>query len=146
MTILLFITLCATVIFARTRRTKEEEFLKDTYNTTEGMHLRVVTKVGDIDGDIVAIYFDGLPEGATTSTTHPLTVIPDPNWCDRNPDCLEVINDPNSSFYEAEFNWYIAYDEAGQYKVYVHAVDEHGNDDWVMYIINVADKNRPPQL
>jgi len=108
--------------------------------------LRIVTKVGDIDGDIVNIYYENLPDGATFSTTHPLQETPDDSWCNGDPNCLEVLNDPNSSFYEAKINWTPTYEQAGQYKIYIHAVDEHGNDDWVMYIINVANRNRPPML
>jgi hypothetical protein len=141
--IILLSLIITTVVIAQTRRTKEEEFLKKTINIEELQTVNAVVRACDPDGDPVIIVAEDLPEGATLSETYllqPSTI------GDNDPNCAECYQDPSTSWYGADLKWTPTQEQQGTYKIYLHASDDVGGDDWVVYIINVANKNRPPIL
>jgi len=137
--------LITTVAVAKTRRDREEEFVRKTLNIEEGQTLDATINVCDLDGDPVAMIIDDLPEGAVLLDTYPLTTLPDPNNCNE-PNCLECYEEPETSWYGANLLWMPDYEQAGEYRLHVYAEDNQGGDDWVVIIINVINKNREPVL
>ena len=149
--IIAVVVLITTVIIAQTRRTRDEEFLKRTIEVEELQTLDSTITVCDPDGDSVTISIDDLPEGAVLSPTYVLDTPPDPNECTGDPNCAECYpQDPNAleavSWHAADLQWTPTYEQQGEYRLHVHAIDDKGGDDWVVIVINVADKNRPPIL
>jgi type II secretory pathway pseudopilin PulG len=141
--IILLSLIITTVVIAQTRRTKEEEFVRKTINVEELQTINVVAKACDPDGDPVVIVAEDLPVGATLSDAYLLSQDHLPI---NDPNCAECFQDPNTSWYGADLTWTPTQEQQGTYKVYIHAADDAGGDDWVVYIINVANKNRPPIL
>lgn len=126
---------------AQTRRSKEDEFTKSSFVVEENQIFSYVVKACDPDGDIVSIEFEGLPEGAITTETYPLSnvVLEDPNSCEE---CFTE----EVSWFARNIIWTPNYSQAGEYKIYVRAIDNKEGEDWVNYIIVVVNKNRPPIL
>jgi hypothetical protein len=141
------LVLLTTVVAAQTRRSKEEGYIRKSIDVVEGQEIVSIAIVCDPDGDDITIQAEDLPRGAvllpavrlSPDQVPNLEDYPDPNQCQE---CA----DPDASWWGSNFSWTPAYDQAGQHKFYVHAMDDNGGDDWVVYIINVANKNRPPQL
>ena len=148
--IAVFVLVIATVIFAQTRRTRDEEFVRKTFDMEELQEMTATIKVCDPDGDPVIIDIDDLPPGAILSDTYVVTAL-DPSECDGDPNCIECFpSNPNDlatvSWYAADLTWTPTYEQSGEYRLHIYALDNKGGDDWVVYVINVADKNRPPVL
>lgn len=142
-TILLIIVMAATAVIAQTRRERSDEFVRKTINIEETETLSSTIKACDPDGDPLILVIDDLPEGATLSNTYIIPPEPDIN----DPNCVDCYADPNStSWYGADLTWTPTYQQQGEYRLHVHAEDDKGGDDWVVIIINVANKNRPPFL
>lgn len=144
------LSLLTVIVVAQTRRTYEEEYVRRVIDIEEGASVHAVVKVCDPDGDAITIEVPDLPEGATLSATYvlPPELIPDPNNPEDCPDpnqCEECLVE-SVSWYAADIDWTPNYAQAGEHRLHLHALDDKGGDDWVVFIINVADKNRPPQL
>lgn len=142
-TIILIVLIISSFIIAQTRRTKEEEFIKANITIEEKQSLSKTIKVCDPDGDPVGIIVEGLPEGASLSEIYPLEIIPESN---NDPNCIDCFNMTTTKWYGMDLTWTPTYEQSGEYKLYIHASDDKGGEDWVVYIINVLDKNRPPVL
>ena len=142
-TIIAVLLIISSIIIAQTRRTKDEEFIQAVMNIEETQTLVRMIRVCDPDGDPVSIVIEGLPEGATLSEVYPLEVIPEPN---DDPNCVECFTMTTTKWYGVDLTWTPTYEQSGEYKLYVHAVDDNEGEDWVVYIINVINKNRPPIL
>lgn len=143
--ILIFMATTASLILAQTRRAKEEEFVRTTYSIEEMELLRATIKVCDPDGDIVDMVVDeaDVPNGMELSEVY---IIPPNNIPSGDPNCAECNDDPNSSWYGLDITWQPTLEQEGEYRLHVHAIDDQGGDDWVVIVINVAKKNRPPVL
>jgi len=145
---IVIVLMVTVLVLGQTRRPKEMEYVRKEISIEENQDMTATVRVCDPDGDSVEVTFEDLPPGAIISDTYPLIdYVPDPNDCDSN--------DPNaycdscvqgSSWYARDIIWNPDYTQSGDYKIYVHAVDDKGADDWVVILIHVADKNRPPQL
>ncbi|MHA1469016.1 MAG: hypothetical protein ACTSSP_00495 [Candidatus Asgardarchaeia archaeon] len=133
-----------------TRRPREDEYLAATINVSEGELVSATIRTCDVDGDPIQIEVEDLPAGAILSDAIEIVPSPDPNVCDEDPNnmeaCLACLNSPTTSWYSATITWTPDYSQAGQYKLYVHSMSGLGGEDWVVIIINVADKNREPVL
>ena len=137
----------ATVIIAQTRRTLEEEFIKKIIDIEEMQTLNSTIRACDVDGDSIIIIINDIPDGATLSDAYFLPYIPDPCECNNEPNCIECFqNSDIVSWYGADLQWTPSYEQEGNYSLHIHAIDNKGADDWVVYIINVANKNRSPVL
>ena len=135
--IILFVLIATTSIIAQTRRSKEEEFLRRTINTEVAQHLSVTIKVCDPDGDPVVINIEDLPPGAILSDTYLIETAPEDN---NDPNCADCFVDDGISWYGVDIEWTPTHQQVGAYTLYVNAIDDQGGDDWVMIVINVANK------
>lgn len=146
--IIVLTLIVAAVVIAETRREKEDEFIKQITNIEETQTLDITIRACDPDGNAIIIDIEDLPEGAVISDVYLLEIAPDPNECDNDPNnCIECFEHPDIvTWYAIDLTWTPSYSQEGEYKLYVHAMDDQGGDDWVVYIINVANKNRPPIL
>lgn len=132
--------LISAVVFSQTRRSKEDEFTRAFLTVNENESISHTIRVCDADGDMVSITLENLPEGAVAGEVYEIFdyTPPDPNLC---PDCLA-----DSSWYALDIEWTPTYSQSGIHKIYIHAEDDQGGDDWVNYIITVNNVNRPPIL
>ena len=135
--------ICATAIFAGTRRTRDEAFVRSINSIVEGQKVTVTTKVCDPDGDLVEILFEDVPEGVEFGDIYEIPVEDRPF---TDPNCAECVADPNSSWYAIEWEWTPTFEQEGEYNIFIHAIDDKGGDDWIVHVINVANRNRPPIL
>ncbi len=142
------ILILATLIIGQTRRSRDEEYIRKTITINRLQTLSVTIKACDPDGDPLLINIDDLPDGAILSSTYliPISNI-DPNDCD-DAYCQECFqNETSTIWYAANLTW--TPEKEGEYRLHIHAIDDKGGDDWVVYIINVIDiinENRPPVL
>jgi len=140
---LIVIMIATTAIVAQTRRARDDEFVKKTVTIEETQPLVTKIRVCDPDGDPLIIAVDDLPEGATLSNTYIIPPVVDTN----DPNCVDCYTDPNdTSWYGANITWTPNHQQQGEYRLHIHAEDDQGGDDWVVFIINVTNKNRPPFL
>ena len=146
--LIVILLMVATILVAQTRRTREEEFVRKILSITERETLVQIIKACDPDGDQLFIEIDDLPIGAILSQTSFLAATPDPQECPNDPNCLECFdpNNPDIKWHYATLTWTPDYSQSGEHHLHIHAVDDRGGDDWVIYIINVSNKNRPPVL
>ena len=135
--------LITTVVIAETRRDRSDEFVKKIIDITETELLSNTIKACDPDGDPLILTIDDLPEGAVLFNTYVVPPVADT----EDPNCIDCYIDPNStSWYAADLTWVPTYQQQGEYRLHVHAEDDEGGDDWVVIVINVINKNRPPFL
>jgi len=140
---ILLVIIIATAVIAQTRRERTDEFVRKTINVNETEVLNSLIKVCDPDGDPLIITIDDIPEGATLSNTY---IIP-PVIDSEDPNCVDCYTDPSfTSWYGADLTWTPNYQQQGEYRLHIHAEDGQGGDDWVVIVINVINKNRPPFL
>lgn len=138
--VVLMVMLIGTVsIFAVSRHTKAEAPVRFTATIDEGTPLTKVISGYDPDGDPMTITVEDLPTGAALGpqVTQPAGYN-DPDVPGPAP--------AGSVWYTRELTWTPTYDQAGTYTIYIHAVDNSGDDDWVKYQITVTNVNRPPVL
>ena len=117
--------------------------MRRTINIEETQHLSATIQVCDPDGDAIVINIDDLPPGAMLSDTYLIVTAPEDN---NDPNCADCFVDAGTSWYGADIEWGPTYQQAGTYVLHVNAIDDEGGDDWVVFVINVANKNRPPVL
>ena len=135
MIILVWVLFMVVITQAIPRHTREEEFVRAILEVGEGETFEAVIRICDVDNDVLGIEIDDLPDGATLS----IACVTDPNYG------LEIPCDPNySSFYAAILRWTPTYQQAGEYRLHIHGFDDDGGHDWVVYVINVGDRNQPP--
>ena len=140
-----FIVISAITVLAlsQTRRFKEDEFTRESFTIDESQTLSYLIKVCDPDGDVVEIKFEDLPPGASVSPIRQLLSEEIPqNPEEYYPECTSE----EAIWYGINLVWTPTYEQSGEYKFYVHAIDDRGGDDWVNYTITVDNKNRPPYL
>ncbi len=128
------------VIFGVSRHTKDNAPVRFSTTITEGETLKKTISCYDPDGDPVTITLEGLPSGATVG---PLSEAPI-DYVD--PDLPPPTDAPNVKWYTRELIWTPNFEQAGTYTIYVHAIDDSEDDDWVKYEITVTNTNRPPVL
>lgn len=137
---LISLMMLASTLLAVSRHTKEEAPLRYAVTITEGETLLKTISCYDPDGDPVVMTVEDLPVGATVGGQ----VIQPPEYTDPE---LPVVEDaPDAVWYTRDLTWTPTYQQAGTYIVYIHAVDDSGDDDWVKYEITVTNANRPPVL
>jgi len=132
----------STIVFSQIRRSKQDEFTISQLSINENELISHSIRVCDADGDIVSIKLENAPGGMTFGEVYEITeyIPPDPNICQ------ECVDDENSSWYALDIEWTPTHDQIGSHKIYIHAEDDKGGDDWVNYIIIVNSINRPPVL
>lgn len=136
---LLVIMLLSTAsIFAISRNTRVNAPVRFTVTIEEGETLTKTISCYDPDGDPVTITIEDLPSGAIVGpqVTQPEGYT-DP---DLAPSPEEAV------WYTRELTWTPNNDQAGSYTIYIHAVDDSQDEDWVKYEIVVTNVNRPPVL
>lgn len=129
-------------MFSQTRRTKEDGFTRTNLTVNENELKTYTIRMCDADGDTVSVELENLPEGSIVGEVYEIFnyIPPDPNMC---PDC---INSEDTRWWALDVEWTPTYSQSGIYKIYIHATDENGGDDWVNYIITVNNVNRAPIL
>jgi len=133
------IMLCS-AIFAVSRHSKEQAPVRFTATIAEGESFSKIISCYDPDGDPVVITTDTLPTGMTIGDQ-----ITQPSGY-TDPTIPPPIEAPNAVWYTRELTWTPNYQQSGFYTIYIHAVDDKGDDDWVKYEITVTNTNRPPVL
>lgn len=137
--ILLFLFIVGSVVvMAQTRRTKEDDFTKSSFVISEKEDFSYTIVACDPDGDPINITLENVPNGMIIIGPYPV-MNPDPSLFPS--EC-----GPGSSQYKVDIEWTPSYTQAGVYKIYAHAEDDQGGDDWVNYVITVINQNRPPIL
>jgi hypothetical protein len=131
------------LVFSQTRRSKEDDFTRAVFNINETETFSHIVKACDPDGDSVEIFLENLPRGFVVSPVREL--LPEEIPSNLNETCPECIT-AEVKWYGVDIEWTPDNKQSGEYKIYIHAVDDKGGDDWVNYVIYVADKNRPPVL
>lgn len=131
----------AGIVYGVSRHTKDQAPVRKTITIAEGATLTETITCYDPDGDVVTLTVEDLPLGATVSVqvTQPQG-FNDPNLPPVPADA------PNVKWYTRELSWTPNWQQAGNYTIYIHAVDSYGDDDWVKYEIIVTNSNRPPVL
>ena len=131
----------ASAIFAVSRHTREQAPVRYAVTLAEGETLTKTISCYDPDGDMVTLTVEDLPTGATVAAQE----TQEAGYSD--PELPPVPADaPNAVWYTRNLSWTPNYQQAGTYTVYIHAVDDKGDDDWVKYEITVTNTNRPPVL
>lgn len=140
--IFISIFLISAIVLSQTNRTKEEEFTRANLTVNENELKTYTIRVCDPDGDIISIKLEDLPEGAVAGEIYETFdyIPPDPNMC---PDCIDS---EDTTWWALEIEWTPTHDQIGVHKIYIHAEDDKGGDDWVHYIITVVSLNNPPVL
>lgn len=130
-----------TALFGVSRHTRTEAPVRFAVTIAEGEALTKTISCYDPDGDPVTITVEDLPAGASVApqVTQP-SGYSDPNLPAAPPDA------PNAVWYTRELTWTPDAEQAGVATIYIHAVDDSGDDDWVKYEITVTNVNRPPVL
>ena len=131
----------ASTIFAVSRHTREDAPVRFVTTIAEGETLSKIISCYDPDGDPTVLTVEDLPAGAAVGDqiTQPSDY--------TDPDLPPVSADaPNAIWYTRELSWTPNYQQSGNYTIYIHAVDNNGDDDWVKYEITVTNSNRPPVL
>ena len=130
-----------TAVFAASRHTKDQAPVRLAVSIAEGQAWTKTISSYDPDGDPLTLTVEDLPTGATVATqvTQPAGY--------TDPDLPPVPADaPNAVWYTRDLSWTPNYQQSGNYTVYIHVVDDKGDDDWVKYEITVTNQNRPPVL
>ena len=141
LSIIVLCLLLSTVLFGVSRHTRAEAPVRFTTTIAEGEALTKTISCYDPDGDPVTITVEDLPAGASVGAQ----VTQPPGYSD--PDLPAVPPDaPNAVWYTRELTWTPDAEQAGVATIYIHAVDDSGDDDWVKYEITVTNVNRPPVL
>jgi hypothetical protein len=126
---------------AVSRHTRDQAPVRFAVTIGEGDTLTKTISCYDSDGDAVTLTVEDLPTGAIVGAQQ----LAPGGYVD--PDLPPITSDAiGVKWYIRSLSWTPNYQQAGSYTIYIHAVDDKGDDDWVKYQIIVTNKNRPPVL
>ena len=139
--LVMILSAASATIYAVARHTQENAPVRLAVTIAEGEQFTKTISCYDPDGDVVTLTAEDLPAGASVSAQ-----VEQPDGY-TDPDLPPVPADaPNAKWYTRDLAWTPSYQQAGVYIIYIHAIDDQGDEDWVKYEITVTNSNRPPVL